>query len=164
MFFKLFQNWVENKCKVKLSSRSWKIFLNFITKAKVHLLLRIVNLNLQIIVNDPSELDKEEEEDEDIENTKADIEADYVIENEYEGLNPEKIKNKQISSASAGEDLDFDISNIKTEKMDLDQSQNVNLDSSSNISHITLDFLNECIENVIIFLLIKKIVKMIFRA
>ena len=56
------QNWFENKCKVKLSLADWKKLIAFISEAKLHLLLRIINLKLQIVIRG-SEKDTQEAQD-----------------------------------------------------------------------------------------------------
>lgn len=46
-----YKDWIENKWRIEMSSSSLKMFLHFLIDSKCHLLLRIVNANLQLIDN-----------------------------------------------------------------------------------------------------------------
>ena len=70
------KKWMENKCRVELSDRAWRYLLGFIARAELHLLLRAINVNLQVIVDNksggdgdllPGEQQIEEDEDDEVE-------------------------------------------------------------------------------------------------
>ena len=67
---------MENKCRVEMSDRAWRYLLDFIARAELHLLLRAINVNLQVIVDNksggdgdllPGEQQIEEDEDDEVE-------------------------------------------------------------------------------------------------
>jgi hypothetical protein len=59
------QQLLQNKIIVKICQKSWQSLVNFMSKSDVHLLLRILNLNLQILISD-NHIDNTEIELEDV--------------------------------------------------------------------------------------------------
>ena len=129
-----------------MSSKNWKTFLKFLTNSNVYLLLRIVNLSLQIIINDRSEFDKVEE-----------FEEERPQQLKFEKV---KVENIEIISDCTFDDvivkkepkindiIDDQICKPKFNERStiVDQSQD-----NSKKSSINLEYLNECISKVNIF-------------
>ncbi|CAF0708661.1 unnamed protein product [Brachionus calyciflorus] len=60
----IINKWHENKCRIKISEREWKEFINFLNNNKLHLLIGIININFQIVFDfNDLELDEEENVD-----------------------------------------------------------------------------------------------------
>ena len=139
-----------------MSSKSWKTFLKFLTHSKVFLLLRIVNLNLQIIINDRSEIDKEEECEEE---RQQEVKLEKIIKAENIEVETENIMDCIFDDSTVKEELitgDF-VDNDAFETKPENSSSTCLLDQSNKSetmkkkTSINLEYLNECIAKVIIY-------------
>ena len=139
-----------------MSSKSWKTFLKFLTHSKVFLLLRIVNLNLQIIINDRSEIDKEEECDEE---RQQEVKLEQLVKAENIEVESENIMDCIFDDSTVKKELitDDSVDNDAFETKRENSSSTCLLDQSNQSERIkkktsiNLEYLNECIAKVIIY-------------